>query len=114
MLNGSVNAWRNVEGGNEATIFYFLVYRFLGCKNGSLGLLGKNKEINNYIGPIVSSCRKKLHGNSDKKWCFKETTSFLFKIHCHKSSHTTLLPRYLKKQRKYLEAFSSRCCVIKN
>ena len=25
----------------------------------------------------MSSCRKKLHGNSSKKWCFKETTSFL-------------------------------------
>ena len=26
---------------------------------------------------LMSSCRKKLHGNSRKKWCFKETTSFL-------------------------------------
>ena len=25
----------------------------------------------------MSSCRKKLHENSSKKWCFKETTSFL-------------------------------------
>ena len=46
----------------------FLVYGFLGGKNGSVGRKKiKNKKISK--GPIMSSCRKKLpvHGNSIKK-----------------------------------------------
>ena len=49
-------------------LFYFLVYGFLGGKNGSVG---RKKIKNNFFskGPIMSSCRKKLpvHGNSNKK-----------------------------------------------
>ena len=45
--------------------FNFLVYGFLGGKNGSVG----RKKKKNSKGPIMSSCRKKLpvHGNSIKK-----------------------------------------------
>ena len=31
-------------------------------------------------------------------------------VHCHKSSHTKLLPRYLNKQRKYLGVFFQILC----
>ena len=48
--------------------FNFLVYGFLGGKNGSVG---RKKIKNNFFskGSIMSSCRKKLpvHGNSIKK-----------------------------------------------
>ena len=46
--------------------FYFLVYGFLGGKNGSVG---RKKLIFFSKGPTMSSCRKKLpvHGNSIKK-----------------------------------------------
>ena len=58
--------------------FYFLVYGFLGGKNGSVG----RKKIKNNIfskGPIMSSCRKKLpvHGNSNKNLCFKKLLNTL-------------------------------------
>ena len=48
--------------------FNFLVYGFLGGKNGSVGRK-KIKNKKNSKGPIMSSCRKKLpvHGNSIKK-----------------------------------------------
>ena len=46
--------------------FYFLVYGFLGGKNGSVGR--KKIEFFIIIGPIMSSCRKKLYGNSNKNY----------------------------------------------
>ena len=62
--------------------FYFLVYGFLGGKNGSVG---RKKIKNNFFskGSIMSSCRKKLpvHGNSNKKFCSEH----------YKSSQTKLL-----------------------
>ena len=61
----------------------------------------------------MSSCRKKLHGNSSKKWCFKETTSFLQVYTVIKVVTQNFSNRYLNKQMKYLEEFSSRFCVIK-
>ena len=58
--------------------FYFLVYGCLGGKNGSVG---RKKIKNNFFskGSIMSSCRKKLpvHGNSNKKWCFKKLLNTL-------------------------------------
>ena len=55
--------------------FYFLVYGFLGGKNGSVGR--KKKIVSK--GSIMSSCRKKLpvHGNSNKKLCFKKLLNTL-------------------------------------
>ena len=61
----------------------------------------------------MSSCRKKLHGDSSKKWCFKETTSFLQVYTVIKVVTQNFSNRYLNKKRKYLEEFSSRFCVIK-
>ena len=49
----------------------------------------------------MSSCRKKLHENSSKKWCFKETTSFLqVYTSCHKSSHTKFLQQISKQTKE--------------
>ena len=59
----------------------------------------------------MSSCRKKLHGNSSKKWCFKETTSFLQVYTVIKVVTQNFSNSYLNKQGKYLEEFSSRCVI---
>ena len=40
--------------------FYFLVYGFIGRKNGSVGRGEKKNLKNNDIGRIMSSCRKKV------------------------------------------------------
>ena len=61
----------------------------------------------------MSSCRKKLHENSSKKGCLMETTSFLQVYTVIKVVTQNFSNRYLNKQRKYLEEFSSRLCVIK-
>ena len=93
--------------------FYFLVYGFLGRKNGSVGRKKKKKKNpNNLLCQVVE---KKLHGNSSKKWCFKEATSFLQVYTVIKVVTQNFSNRYwyLSKQRKYLEEFSSRFGVIK-
>ena len=58
----------------------------------------------------MSSCRKKLHGNSSKKWCFKETTSFLQVYTVIKVVTPNFSNRYLNKQRKYLGVFFQILC----
>ena len=63
----------HILGDNLTTLairplfFYFLVYGFLGGKNGSVGRKKRNFFFSK--GSIMSSCRKKLpvHGNSIKK-----------------------------------------------
>ena len=94
--------------------FYFLVYGFLGRKNGSVSRGKKNQ--NHYIGPIMSVVEKSYIEIVAKVVFLRKLHHSC--VHCHKSilhksSHTKLLPRYLNKQRKYLEEFSSRFCVIK-
>ena len=76
---------------------YFFISWFTDFLAGKTGRsVGEKKKIqNNYIGPIMSSCRKKLHGNRNKHHS------------CVCYHHTKLLPIYINKQRKYyLEDFS--------
>ena len=62
-------SWQESDSAVVRPLFFnFLVYGFLGGKNGSVG---RKKIKNNFFskGPSMSSCRKKLpvHGNSIKK-----------------------------------------------
>ena len=112
-LPSSASVW-SVLFGFRPLFFNFLVYGFLGGKNGSVG---RKKIKNNFFskGPIMSSCRKKLpvHGNSIKKWCFKKLLNTLDIIKVVTQNYSNISKRFNKIQRKYLKELSSRFCVIK-
>ena len=71
--------------------FYFLVYGFLGGKNGSVG----RKKIIFFQKAIMSSCRKKLpvHGNSNKKLCFKKLLNTLNIIKVVRQNYSNISKR---------------------
>ena len=49
----------------------------------------------------MSSCRKKLHENSSKKWCLRKLHhSYKCTLSCHTSSHTKFLQVQTSKQTK--------------
>ena len=74
--------------------FYFLVYGFLGGKNGSVG---RKKIKNNFFskGSIMSSCTKKLpvHGNSNKKLCFEKLLNTLNIIKVVRQNYSNISKR---------------------
>ena len=85
--------------------FYFLVYGFLGRKNGSVGR-GKKKIQNSCIGPIMSSCRKSYMEIEIQIGVFKETTSFL----CTLSSHTITHNIYKQTKATFRGLFFQMLC----
>ena len=93
--------------------FYFLVYGFLGRKNGSVGREKKKKKSSKYI---MSGFRKKSYMEMVIK---KVLGNNIILVECTPVVIKVVTQNYCQdiilkiKEIPYLEEFSSKCCVIK-